>query len=148
MAAKSVALAVVFAQILHVYASVTVYYQYGQHPLESTTTTAAAADYTGAAAYDPTVLNPPPPPNPPIPTQFAIQLQNGGTPGVSIAQHGAFFGFSIEMSVVDQVCECIVPYLTSRRWLTWTGGRSGQKLVRRCRERAGSRNTERSLTRA
>ncbi|KAF9030078.1 hypothetical protein BDZ89DRAFT_1091658 [Hymenopellis radicata] len=28
---------------------------------------------------------------------FGIQLQKGGTPGVSIAQTGAFFGFSIEM---------------------------------------------------
>ncbi|KAI0051175.1 glycoside hydrolase family 79 protein [Auriscalpium vulgare] len=62
-----------------------------------------AATYTGAAAYDPTVLNPPPPPNPPIPTQFPIQLYTGGMWNLSKPQSGAFFGFSIEMSVATQI---------------------------------------------
>lgn len=85
-------------------ASVTVYYPQGQGPLgASGTATAAAANYTGAAAYNPTTLNPPPVPNP-FNTQFVVQLQNGGTPGVSIKQNGSFFGFSIEMSVANQVC--------------------------------------------
>lgn len=82
--------------------AVTVYYPQGQSPL-SATATANAANYTGAAAYNPTVLNPPPVPNP-FNAQFNIQLQNGGTPGVSIPQTGSFLGFSIEMSVVNQVC--------------------------------------------
>lgn len=87
--------------------AVTVYYQLGhQQHLGTATQTADAASYTGAAVYDPTTLNAPPPPNnPPLQSQFGIQLRNGGTPGVSITQSGAFFGFSIEMSVVDQVCE-------------------------------------------
>ncbi|KAI0270634.1 hypothetical protein BC834DRAFT_967376 [Gloeopeniophorella convolvens] len=70
----------------------------------SGTAAAAAATFTGAAAYDPTVLNPPPIPNPPIPTQIPIQLpSSGGITGLSIPQSGAFFGFSVEMSVSNQV---------------------------------------------
>jgi hypothetical protein len=65
---------------------------------------AAAASYTGAAAYDPTVLQAPAPPNPPAPTNQFIQLFSGGMNGLSKQQHGAFFGFSIEMSVVAHVC--------------------------------------------
>ncbi|KAH9016813.1 glycoside hydrolase family 79 protein, partial [Lactarius hengduanensis] len=66
---------------------------------------AAAASYTGAAAYDPTILNPPAVPNPPIPTQVPVQLTStGGIPNLSIPQNGGFFGFSIEMSVSNQVC--------------------------------------------
>ncbi|KAJ3568101.1 hypothetical protein NP233_g5936 [Leucocoprinus birnbaumii] len=83
--------------------SVTVYYVQGQNPFQTTTATASAANYTGAAAYDPTVLNPPPVPTD-LTTSFTIQLQNGGAPpGVSIPIVGQFFGFSIEMSVVNQV---------------------------------------------
>ncbi|KAF8952441.1 hypothetical protein BDZ97DRAFT_1640845, partial [Flammula alnicola] len=68
------------------------------------TGTAASANYTGSAAYNPTVLNPPAPPGPAaLPTQFAIQLSGVAPPGASITQTGSFFGFSIEMSVVNQV---------------------------------------------
>jgi len=81
---------------------ITVYYLPGQNPFQ--TTTAAAANYTGAAAYNPTILTPPPVPSD-LATSFPIQLVNGGTPGVSIPQAGQFFGFSIEMSVVNQVRE-------------------------------------------
>ncbi|KXN92551.1 hypothetical protein AN958_05406 [Leucoagaricus sp. SymC.cos] len=80
--------------------SVTVYYLPGQSPFQ--TTTASAANYTGAAAYNPTVLNAPAPPSD-LNRNFPIQLVNGGTPGASIPQSGRFFGFSIEMSVVNQV---------------------------------------------
>ncbi|KAH8979522.1 hypothetical protein EDB83DRAFT_2537237 [Lactarius deliciosus] len=70
------------------------------------TAAAAAASYTGAAAYDPTILNPPAVPNPPIPTQVPVQLTStGGIPNLSIPQNGGFFGFSIEMSVSNQVCD-------------------------------------------
>ena len=95
----------ILMQALVAFAQITVYYQQGQQPLASGTSSASSANYTGAAAYNPTVLNPPAPPNPAITTNFAIQLQNGGTPGASISQIGSFFGFSIEMSVVNQVCE-------------------------------------------
>ncbi|KAJ7592650.1 glycoside hydrolase family 79 protein [Mycena floridula] len=102
-----------FATVSH--GSVTVYYPPGQTPLSvaNSTGTAAAANYTGAAAYNPTVLNPPDLPSPMPSLNFPIQLQNGGTPGVSIMQTGAFLGFSIEMSVANQVRESLiqVPFL-------------------------------------
>lgn len=90
------------ARVVH--AQVTVY---SQQPLNAQTGTSSAdaASYTGAAAYNPTVLNPPPIPDPLPPMQFRIQLQNGGTTGVSIVQSGSFVGFSIEMSVANQARE-------------------------------------------
>ena len=87
-------------------AQVTVYYEPGvQATLGGTATvTGAAANYTGAAAYNPTTLTPPSPPGAQaLPTQFAIQPPNAVPPGASILQNGSFFGFSIEMSVVNQV---------------------------------------------
>ena len=87
-------------------AQVTVYYepQNAQATLGTTTGTGAAANYTGAAAYNPTTLNPPPPPGAQaMPTQFSIQIPSAVPPGASILQNGSFFGFSIEMSVVNQV---------------------------------------------
>lgn len=89
-------------------ASVTVY---SQVPLGQGTNTAqsAAATYTGSAAYDPTILTAPPIPNPAPPTQFTLALQSSSqaVQGLSIVQNGAFLGFSIETSVVNQVCEFI-----------------------------------------
>jgi hypothetical protein len=54
-------------------------------------------------------LTPPPIPNPPPATTFFLQLQTSATtfPGLSIVQSGAFLGFSIEFSVIDQLCECL-----------------------------------------
>ncbi|KAI0255417.1 hypothetical protein BJV78DRAFT_1175160 [Lactifluus subvellereus] len=81
---------------------------FGGNPsfIKSQLGTAAAAAYTGAAAYDPTVLQPPPPPNPPIPTNQFIQLYSGGMNGLSKPQSGAFFGFSLEMSVATHLRIC------------------------------------------
>lgn len=86
-------------------ASVTVY---NQIPLGDTTHTAEAAQYTGPAGYDPTVLNPPALPNPAPPNAFNIQLLNSNAdqPGLSIPIPSSFWGFSIEMSVVNQVSKC------------------------------------------
>jgi hypothetical protein len=83
--------------------SVTVY---NQQPLGATGT-AAAANYTAAAAFDPLVLTPPPIPNPPPPTTFFLQLHTSAAafPGLSIVQSGSFMGFSVEFSVIDQLCE-------------------------------------------
>jgi len=92
--------------------SITVWYQEGQKLLRGTATgTALSANYTGSAAYNPNTLNAPAPPgSADLPTQFSLQLNNTVPPGASIAQSGSFFGFSIEMSVVNQVCEsnCIL----------------------------------------
>lgn len=87
-------------------AQITVYYLKGQNVLATPTGTGAAADYTGSAAYNPTVLEAPPPPGAAaLPTNFGISLASSVPPGASIMQSGNFFGFSIEMSVVNQVCE-------------------------------------------
>lgn len=85
-------------------ASVTVY---SQQPLGQPTASGAAAAYTGAAAYDPKTLQAPPIPNPAPPTNFFLQLMSSAqaVQGLSIQQSGAFVGFSIETSVVNQVCE-------------------------------------------
>jgi hypothetical protein len=90
-----------------VQATVTVYGPYGTFGLSDTATatvSGAAANYTGAAAYNPTVLNAPPVPDP-KPANFDLHLQNGGMQGLSIALPNGFFGFSVEMSVANQVRE-------------------------------------------
>lgn len=76
------------------------------------TTPGAAASYTGAAAYDPTTLKAPAPPNPPITTSFPIQLGLGGS--LSIPLNGAFMGFSIEMSIAQQISayQLLIPTAT------------------------------------
>jgi hypothetical protein len=88
-------------------ASVTVYYQIGQTPLATASSTASTANYTGPTAYSPVVLNAPSPPGAAaFPTNFAMQLSSPVPNNASIPQNGSFFGFSIEMSVVNQVCKC------------------------------------------
>ncbi len=79
---------------------------FGGYTNTGTTTltgTAAAATYTGAAAYNPSVLQPPAPPSPPVPSNQFVQLYSGGMTNLSMPHTGAFFGFSIEMSVVSHV---------------------------------------------
>ncbi|KAJ4489869.1 glycoside hydrolase family 79 protein [Lentinula aciculospora] len=80
--------------------AVTVYYAPGQNPFS--TTSADVSSYTGAAAYNPTTIDPPalPDPMPSLSLNFNIQTN---APGLSITQSGAFMGFSIEMSVANQV---------------------------------------------
>jgi len=71
------------------------------------TATAHASNFTNAAAYDRTVLNPPPVPNP-VPTQIVIQLASSGvTQNISRTIPSSFMGFSIEMSVANQICESL-----------------------------------------
>jgi hypothetical protein len=84
--------------------AITVYYAPGETSL-TIQGSAAAAAYTGAAAYNPTTLIPPPLPTQRPPTQFDIPLKKGETQDLSIKQRGSFLGFSIEMSVVNQVCK-------------------------------------------
>jgi hypothetical protein len=96
---------ILFSLFSLVHGSVTVY---SQIPFgASATASGAAASYTGAAAYDPTVLAAPALPNPLPATQFTLQLQQSAAavPGLSILQSGSFYGFSIEMSVINQVSE-------------------------------------------
>ncbi|KAJ7200294.1 hypothetical protein GGX14DRAFT_466601 [Mycena pura] len=81
--------------------SITVHYE-GQQAF-TTTATASGASYSGVAAYNPSTLVPPPVPSPTILTTIPVALQNSGTVGLSIKQKGSFVGFSIEMSVTNQV---------------------------------------------
>ncbi|OBZ69575.1 Beta-glucuronidase [Grifola frondosa] len=71
----------------------------------SSTTTASIPWATAFSAYNDVVLSPPPLPVPLPPTQFSISLANQAVDvsGLSIPQSGSFYGFSIEMSVANQV---------------------------------------------
>jgi hypothetical protein len=117
--------AVLTSSAIGAHGAITIYNPTGQGPMheftatETTTTTAtgsasasaATTSYTGLAAYDPTTLVAPQLPNPAPATNFPIQLYAGGMDGLSIAQHGSFIGFSIEMSVSNQVCEFSLQYI-------------------------------------
>ncbi|KAF7307934.1 Glyco-hydro-79C domain-containing protein [Mycena kentingensis (nom. inval.)] len=85
-------------------AAITVYHAPEQ--VVFATTSADPASYTGVAAYNPQTLVPPPVPTPAISSTFNVQLDGstGTAPaGASIQQSGDFLGFSIEMSVSNQV---------------------------------------------
>ena len=83
-------------------AAVTVY---GQTPLGATRTLQPDATWTGLPAYDPTILTPPV--ISPLPSPYFLQLTNdvNAVSGVSIPMKGTFYGFSIEVSVVNQIRE-------------------------------------------
>lgn len=78
---------------------------YGQVPLGATQTLQPGALYTGLPAYDPTTLTPPV--IDPLPGPYSLQLTSdvNAVGGVSIPVNGTFFGFSIEVSVVNQIRE-------------------------------------------
>ncbi|KAK2460443.1 hypothetical protein APHAL10511_007608 [Amanita phalloides] len=85
--------------------AVTVYTGKGQIPFSTPTATSLApnATYTGLYAYDPVILQVPAVPSG-FPTQVSVQVLSGAAPpGSSILQMSSFFGFSIEMSVANQV---------------------------------------------
>ncbi|KAJ7092343.1 glycoside hydrolase family 79 protein [Mycena belliarum] len=76
---------------------------YGQIPIGITS--AADPTATRPAAYNDTTLTPPPIPNPPIGTRFTLALQatSAGVYPLSIPLKGTFYGFSVEMSVINQL---------------------------------------------
>lgn len=88
-------------------AAVTIYGPSGR--IQSQTISNTAAVPTSSAdveSVDNTlVLTPPPIPVPPPPSQFHLVLQNSAqnVQNASIQQTGSFYGFSIEMSVVEQI---------------------------------------------
>ncbi|KAI0742958.1 hypothetical protein C8Q80DRAFT_1273535 [Daedaleopsis nitida] len=88
------------------HAQVTIYGQEGQKQVAAGTGTAVPAPVqtTVLAAYNTRILDPPPLPNPLPANQFGIQLaaDAADVAGLSIPQSGAFYGFSVEMSVVTQ----------------------------------------------
>ncbi|KDR78253.1 hypothetical protein GALMADRAFT_119254 [Galerina marginata CBS 339.88] len=100
-----ISLALFSLSLLHVehVRGVTIYKQIAQTQL-AMEAQATSANYTGPAAYSPVVLNAPPPPGPSaFPTQFPLTLTKAVPANASIPQNGSFFGFSVEMSVVNQV---------------------------------------------
>ncbi|KAI1787401.1 hypothetical protein LXA43DRAFT_712585 [Ganoderma leucocontextum] len=70
-------------------------------------TTSGPPSYTGLAAYNPVYYAPPAIPSPAPANQFAIGVPSDQTllSGISIPLPGTFFGFSIEMSVANQLSE-------------------------------------------
>ncbi|KAI0698275.1 hypothetical protein BC835DRAFT_1335400 [Cytidiella melzeri] len=113
---------------------------YSQIPLGAAPTSTAAgstaspATYTGLAAYDLTKLVPPAPPNPLPANAFPIVLMPTAdlVNGLGIPTKGSFFGFSIEMSVTNQVLGINssfinVPFLNFASLLV---ERAGELLVR------------------
>ncbi|KAH9886697.1 hypothetical protein C8Q73DRAFT_714970 [Cubamyces lactineus] len=98
----------------HVLASVTIYGQQGITmpsgiaSTDAASATSAASDtswLSNLAAYNNVTLQAPPLPDPMPSLAFGIQLLNNAqdVAGLSVPQKGSFMGFSIEMSVVDQV---------------------------------------------
>lgn len=91
--------------VSQVHAAVTVYNQipYGA----SASSSAAGAGKTANAYADSVQLTAPALPNPLPPTTFDLTLgtNNNSQNGLSIPIPGSFYGFSIEMSVVNQVGE-------------------------------------------
>jgi len=82
---------------------------YGQVPLASLTATAAIPTLTPnqSAAYDTTYLTPPTIPQdgtaPATTFNLALAATNASVYNISIMQHGSFYGFSVEMSVISQL---------------------------------------------
>lgn len=74
----------------------------------STDPAAATAVYTGLPAYDPTRLTPPAAPQPPV-TSYTLTIPGTSTTALeqglalSIPQQGNFLGFSIELSVANNI---------------------------------------------
>ncbi|EIW56404.1 uncharacterized protein TRAVEDRAFT_72998 [Trametes versicolor FP-101664 SS1] len=99
------------SQWCYVVSAVTVYGPLGAQGTPASSGAAPSAtlgnaDWTNKLnAYNNVRLQPPPLPSPLPPTAFSIAIpsQAQNMPGLSIPQRGDFWGFSIEMSVVQQV---------------------------------------------
>ena len=104
-------------------ATLTVYYAPGQTPLADgtvdTDATPTAYDDSLQAYSTATLVAPAAPNATAMPTAFALAVPSAVPAGASIEQSGSFFGFSVEMSVVNQVCAYVYGFtaqliLTSR----------------------------------
>lgn len=87
--------------------SLTIYYAPGQTPLANgsvSTATPTAYDDSLQAYNTATLVAPTPPGSSTMPTAFPLVVPSAVPVGASIQHSGSFFGFSIEMSVVNQVC--------------------------------------------
>ncbi|KAF8995400.1 glycoside hydrolase family 79 protein [Cyathus striatus] len=89
--------------LITAHAEITVH---SQIPIGQMSTTAPEAAVTTYAAYNDTILIPPPIPDPAPATSYTIEVQRDAVnvPRLSVPHTGgAFWGFSIEMSVINQV---------------------------------------------
>ncbi|CAE6440066.1 unnamed protein product [Rhizoctonia solani] len=121
LASRFVALACVWARLA---GAVTVY---GVKSAKTIGTSQAYAAVATLAAYDQTVLTSPSPPSPAITNNFLVQLYPGTMAGLSIKQSGAFMGYSIELSVVEQTLgknstRLLVPFLNYMANIRARGG--------------------------
>ena len=112
---QSVLLLFGLAQCFRFSDAVTIYNQAGpMNPTAASSSSGAQATLGNVGwvsalnAYDNVRLQPPALPSPMPSTSFALALPNQAEhmSGLSIPQRGDFYGFSIEMSVVEQVSEC------------------------------------------
>lgn len=113
-------------------ATVTVYHQ---APLGSATisTSTTPATYTAAAAYDPNMLTPPA-----VPQAFATQISVSvpvNTDSIILGPplKGSFLGFSIEFSVINQVCKYLCCFSLSLIYVSVVGKNSYAHLDYVCR---------------
>lgn len=94
-----------------VVAAVTIYTQLPMFGPSAATSTAPQAMVTYAAHFDPLELTAPPAPTqaqaPSTPSIVPVRLAAGGMPGLSMPASGNFMGFSIELSVADQISACL-----------------------------------------
>ena len=78
-------------------------------PTDGSTTTSAATNawYTALPVYNDVILQAPALPSPAPAMQFGADVQSSAqnVVGISIQHQPGFYGFSIEMSVIDQVGE-------------------------------------------
>ncbi|KAJ7031869.1 hypothetical protein C8F04DRAFT_1109322 [Mycena alexandri] len=98
---RSLGLFLALTAVVPCYGKITVYH--ANQAAFATASAVPAAQYSGVQAYSPVTLTPPPVPSPAIASTIPVRLQNAGTIGMSIPQPGSFMGFSVEMSVTNQV---------------------------------------------
>jgi hypothetical protein len=86
-------------------AEVTIYTTLEATPTAGASTSVDSSVPTTLMAYNNVICTPPPLPNPAPPNNFPVQLYPGGMANLSLPQIGSYVGFSIELSVSNQVCE-------------------------------------------
>ncbi|KAJ7574780.1 glycoside hydrolase family 79 protein [Mycena floridula] len=128
------------------FADVTIYYAPGQQRPLATGAAAAAAQASlvpgkSYAVLNTTELLPPAPPSPLPPMQFNIAVENNAPSGVSINQEAGFLGFSVEMSVANQILGknsslIAVPFLNLMSALTERSGRVNIRVGGNSQEQA------------
>ena len=94
---------------------------------------ALADDGDDVSAFNNVTLNAPPVPNPPPPNAFDLKLESNaqGVAGLSIPQAGSFLGFSIEMSVVNQVGKQRLKFIQSLLYLRLISWQQSVSLLAR-----------------